>query len=271
VGVLFLDPTLLVLLLVVAGYSGVVWSGRFSGWLGRPGAWTAVAWPLPALLLLGPIVGAAALGLARLAGLEPGRGGVGGATAYAAAYLVPTVGLAVWPPRWLLPGWARARIVGLPPVDADAPVGAMAAVHGRRGHGSRAWWVWQVDAVAGMVWLEGGTLHFRAAADGSPDALAAAMDLDDEAIGQLRLGGDGELRLEPPRGGWWSRTRVEVHLSEIDRCRVRRRAPWRDGGRLTVEVAGRRSLQLTVADARTLLRWLTTARTDGPTRDRGPW
>jgi hypothetical protein len=260
VGVLFLDPTFLGLLLVVVGYGGVVWFGGFTRWFGRPEAWTAIAWPLPALLFLVPVLGAAVLGLVRLAGLELGSGGVVGAAAYAAAYLVPLVGLAVWPPRWSLPSWARDRIVGLRPAEVDLPVGAMPAVHGRRGHGSRAWWGWQVDAVAGVVWLEAGVLRFRAVPDGSPEAPGAVViDLDDEAIGQLRLAGEGELRLEPPRGGWWSRTRVEVNLSEIDRYAVRRRAPWRDEGLLTVEVAGRRPLHLTVADARTLRRWLATA------------
>jgi hypothetical protein len=261
VGVLFLDPMFLGLLLLVVGYSGAVWSGWFTRWFGRSESWTAVAWPLPVLLFLVPALGGLVLGLVRLAGLEPWGGGVGGAAAYAAAHLVPASALTVWPPRWLLPSWARARIVGLPPVEGDAPVGAMPAVHGRRGHGSRAWWAWQVDAVPGEVWLEPGVLRFRAVPDRSTQAPGAvAIDLDDEAIGQLRLGGEGELRLEPPRGGWWSRTRVEVNLSEIDRYAVRRRTPWRDEGLLTVEVAGRRPLHLTVADARTVRRWLATTR-----------
>jgi hypothetical protein len=261
VGVLFLDPLLLGLLLVVVGYCGAVWFGRFSRWFGRPEAWTAVAWPLPALVMLTPVLGAGVLGLARLAGLELGSEGVSGAAVYAAAYLVPLVGLAVWPPRWLLPSWARDRIVGLPAVGRDAPAGAMPAVHGRRGHGSRAWWVWQVDAVPGIVWLEAEALRFRAEPDGSPAVPGGvAIEFDDEAIGQLRLGGEGELRLEPPRGGWWSRTQVEVHLSEIDHYAVHRRSPWRNEGLLKVEVAGRRPLHLLVADGRTLKRWLATGR-----------
>jgi hypothetical protein len=258
VSVLFLDPSLFMLLLVVVGYGAVVWSGRFTRWFGRPERWTAVAWPFPALLLIGPGFGAVVLALGRLAGLELGSGGVGGAAVYAAAYLVPTIGWSVWPPRWSLPRWARDRIVGLPPVvPPDAPARAMPAVHGRRGHGSRAWWVWRVDAVPGVVWAEAGVLRFRAVPQGSPTAPdAATIELDDEAIGQLRLAGEGELRLEPPRGGWWSRTLVEVPLAEVDRATVRRRAPWRDEGLLTVEVAGRRPLHLVVADARTVERWL---------------
>jgi hypothetical protein len=260
-GVLFLDPLLLGLLLAVAGYCGAVWFGRFTRWFGRPEVWTAIAWPLPGLVLLVPVVGGSVLALAGLAGLELGSGGVGGAAAYAAAYLVPSVALAVWPPRWLLPSWARDRIVSLPPAEPDAPAGAMPAVHGRRGHGTRASWVWQVDAVPGVVWLEAGVLRFRAVPDGSSEAQGdVAIDLDDDAIGQLRLGGEGELRLESPRGGWWSRTRVEVNLPEVDRSRVRVRGPWRDEGLLTVEVAGRRPLHLWVADARTLERWLATGR-----------
>jgi hypothetical protein len=260
VGVLFLDPSFLGLLLLVVGYCGAVWSGWFTRWFGRSEAWTALAWPFPALLFVVPVLGGLIFGLARLVGLEPGSGGVGGAAVYATAHLVPSIALTVWPPRWLLPSWARDRLVGLPPLEADAPAGAMPAVHGRRGHGSRAWWAWQVDAVAGEVWLEPGVLRFRAVPDGSAEVPGAvAIDLDDEAIGQLRFGGEGELRLEPPRGGWWSRSRVEVNLSEIDRYAVRRRAPWRHEGLLTVEVAGRRPLHLTVADAETLSRWLATA------------
>jgi hypothetical protein len=261
VGVLFLDPSFLGLLVMVGAYCGAVWFGRFTRWFGRPEAWTVVAWPLPALVLLVPVLGGAVLGVGGLAGLELDRGGVGGAAVYVVAYLVPLVGFALWPPRWLLPAWARDRLVGLPPVEADTPAGAMPAVHGRRGHGSRAWWVWEVDAAAGELWLEPGVLRFRAVTAG-PAAVTSGMtiDLDDEAIGQLRLGGEGELRLEPPRGGWWSRSRVEVELSEVDRYAVRRRAPWRDEGLLTVEVAGRPPLRLKVADARTLRRWLATGR-----------
>jgi hypothetical protein len=260
-GMLFLDPMLLGLLLVVAAYCSAVWFGRFTGWFGRPESWTAIAWPLPGLVLLVPVLGASVLGLARLAGLELGAGGVGGAAAYTAAYSIPSVALAVWPPRWLLPSWARDRIVSLPPAGPDVPEGAMPAVHGRRGHGSRASWVWQVDAVPGVAWSDAGVLRFRAVSDGSSETPGElSLDLDDDAIGQLRLGGEGELRLESPRGGWWSRTRVEVNLSEIDRHTVRARGPWRDEGLLTVEVAGRRPLHLWVADVRTLERWLAVGR-----------
>jgi hypothetical protein len=279
--VLLLDPLLLGLLLVLAGYCGAVWRGWFVRWFGRPDWWTAVAWPLPALLVIVPVVGGGVLGLLGLAGIELGDGGAGDAAVYAATYLVPLIGLTLWPPRWLLPPWARQRLTALPPVAPGAPTGGMPAAHGRRGHGSRASWVWRVDAVAGSVWVEGGCLRFRAlhtlegpddavhgpdhAGDGpddavhgpdhagdGPDHAGVPTDLDDEAIAELRFSTEGELRLEPPRGGLWSRARLDVELAEVDRCHVRGRRPWRRDGLLTIEVAGRRSLHLWVDDARTL-------------------
>jgi hypothetical protein len=256
--VMFLDPLLLGLTLAVACYGGAVWRGWFVRWFGRPDRWTAVAWPLPLLLIGVPVLAGGVLAMLGLLGVELGDDGTLDAAAYAAIYLMPLVGLAVWPPRWLLPGWARRRLTPLPPLGPDAAPGALPATQGRRGHGSRASWVWRVDAVAGTVWVEGGLLRFRALPGPEEEPVERTVDLDDAAIAELRFSTEGDLRLEPPRGGWWSRTRADVELAQVDACRVHARRPWRRAGLVTVEVEGRRPLQLWVADVRPLAKQLPT-------------
>jgi hypothetical protein len=258
---LFLDPLALTLLLVLFGYVWVVWRGSFRRWFGRPEPWTVLAWPVPLAAIGVPPVAASLLWLAGRVGVEIGDGGVADAALYAAAYLVPATILAVWPPRWLLPGWARERVTPLPcERGPDAPASAMPAVHGSRGHGSRARWVWRVDAVAGHVWVEGSTLRFRAAA--APDP-SARIEVDAEAVAGLHLSDEGELRLEAPRGGWWSREQLDVALDEVDGVRLRAVVPWRRDGLVTLEVGGRQPQHLWVADVRGLERSLTGAVGDG--------
>jgi hypothetical protein len=129
------------------------------------------------------------------------------------------------------------------------PDGAIAAVQAVRGHGSRAQWVWRVDGLAGHVWRDGQTLRFRAA-----PGLAERLEVDEEMVAGLRFADDGELLLATPRGGWWSRGRLDVTLDEVDRVRFRGVVPWRGDGLVTFEAGGRRPAQLWVADVRRLER-----------------
>lgn len=250
---LLLDPLVLTALLGLVVYVWVVWQGGFRWWLGHPGRWTLLAWPLPLLVLLGPLLAGGAWALLRQAGFEPGDGGVLGAVTYLVLYALPTSLLLLLPPRWLLPGWARARLVD-PPAAAHAPrADAVPALRTRRGHGCLARWVWQVDATPGYAWLDGDTLRFRAA--GSPtdsSGGATAPEFDAEALADLRLSADGELRLEPPRGGLWSRDYLDVELPALDRCDLHAPRRWRHGGVLDVEVEGRDPVQLWLADVRAL-------------------
>jgi hypothetical protein len=246
--VLFLDPIALGSLLGLLGYVWLVWRGTFRRWFGRGEAWTVLAWPVPLLAIGVPPLAGGLLWLAGQLGAEVGDGDVAGAVLYAAAYLAPAAAIAVWPPRWLLPGWARRRVTPLPrEADPDVPQGAMPAVQGSRGHGSRARWVWRVDGVAGHLWVDGPTLRFRTPADP-----AAQFDVDEEMVAGLRFTDDGELHLATPRGGWWSRGRLDIDLGEVDRVRFRAVVPWRRHGLVTVEVAGRRPVHLWVADVRRL-------------------
>jgi hypothetical protein len=260
---LFLDPLALTLLLVLVAYVWLVWQGAVRCWYGRTGWWTVLAWPVPLLAIAVPPVASAIVWLATLSGITIGDGDVADAGIYAAAYLAPAVGFAVWPPRWLLPRWARRRLARLPEAseasDAQVPTGALPAIRARRGHGSRARWAWHVDGVAGHVWVDGPTLHFRSAGPTDP---GGRLGLDDDAGAGLRLDAAGELRLQPPRGGWWHPGHAEVELAEVDGVRCRPSLPWRRDGLLTVEVAGRQPLQLWVGDLRRLARGL-------PTRDEG--
>lgn len=248
---LLLDPLVLTALIGVVGYVWVVWQGGFRWWLGRPGRWTLLAWPLPLVVLLGPLLAGSAWALLRQAGFEPGDGGVFGAVLYLVLAAVPTTTLVLLPPRWLLPGWARARLVDPPPAAHAPRPDAVAALRTRRGHGSLARWVWRVDATPGYAWLDGDVLRFRAVgpAAGASGGLAAP-EFDAEALAGLRLSVDGELRLEPPRGGLWSRDYLDVELSALDRCELHAPRRWRHGGVLDVEVAGRPPVQLWLADVR---------------------
>ncbi len=109
-----------------------------------------------AVLFLDPLALLLLLWLAGQIGIEIGDGGITDAAVYAAAYLAPAGVFVVWPPRWLLPGWARRRLTPLVAEGAaELPDGAMSAVQAARGHGSRARWVWRVDGLAGHVWVDG--------------------------------------------------------------------------------------------------------------------
>jgi hypothetical protein len=127
-------------------------------------------------------------------------------------------------------------------------------VQASRGHGIRARWVWRVDGVAGHLWVDGLTLRFRSTSTSDP---AAHLDVDEEMVAGLRFADDTELMLATPRGGWWSRGRLDIALDEVDRVRFRGAVPWRRDGLVTVEVAGRRPLRLWVLDIRRLEQALT--------------
>jgi len=245
-GLLFLDPLSLALLLGLLVYAWLVWRGTFRRWFGRAEAWTVLAWPVPLLAIGVPPLADGLLWVAGQLGIEVGDGHLVGTLLYATVYLVPAAAIVVWPPRWLLPGWARRRLTPLPrTLDPDAPQGAMPAVNARRGHGSRARWVWTVDGLAGHVWVDGPTLRFRSTSASAP---VTRLDVDEEMVTELRFADDGELTLATPRGGWWSRSRLDITLGEVDRIRFRGSVPWRRDGLVTVEVAGRRPVSLWVAD-----------------------
>lgn len=251
--VLFLDPLALAVLLGLLVYVWLVWRGTFRRWFGRSEAWTVLVWPVPLLAIGVPPVAGGVLWLAARLGVEVGGGDVAGAALYAAAYLLPAAGVALWPPRCLLPGWARRRLTALlDDGQPDVPAGAMPAVQGARGHGSRARWVWRVDGVAGRLWLEGSVLRFRA-----PVMPTAQLDLDEDLVAGLHFADDTEPLLEAPRGGWWSRGRLDITLAEVDRIRFLAVVPWRRDGLVTVEVTGRRLIHLWVADIRRLQRAVT--------------
>lgn len=251
--VLFLDPLALGLLFGLLVYVWLVWRGAFRRWFGRGEAWTVLAWPVPLLAIGVPPLSGGLLWVAGRLGADVGDGEVAGAVLYAAVYLVPAAAVAVWPPRWLLPGWARRRLTPLPrDVDPDVPAGAMPAVQAARGHGSRARWVWRVDGLPGQAWVDGATLRFR-----SLSGSTGPLDVDEEMVADLRFADDGELMLATPRGGWWSRGRLDIDLKEVDRIRFRRSVPWQRDGLVTVEVAGRRPVQLWVADVRRLAQAVT--------------
>jgi len=256
--VLFLHPLALGLLLGLLVYVWLVWRGTFRRWFGRGDGWTVLAWPVPLLAIGVPPLAGGLLWLASHLGVEVGNGDVAGAVLYAGVYLTPAATVAVWPPRWLLPGWARRRLTSLPrDPDPDVPERAMPAVQAARGHGSRARWVWRVDGLAGQVWVDGATLRFR-----SLSSTTAQLDVDEEMFAGLRFADDGELILAPPHGGWWSRGRVDVDLGEVDGIRFREAVPWRRDGLVVVEVTARRPVQLWVADVRRLEQALTDAGVD---------
>lgn len=252
--VLFLDPLALALLLGLLVYVWLVWRGTVRRWFGRGEAWTVLAWPVPLVAIGLPPVAGGLLWLVGRVGVEIGAGDVGDAALYAAAYLVPAAVFGVWPPRWLLPRWARRRLTPLVAEGgSEVPSGAMPAVQAGRGHGSRARWVWRVDGLAGHVWVDGPVLRFRSVATSDQ---TARVEVDEEMVAELRFADDGELTLATPRGGWWSRGRLDIALGEVDRLRFSGVVPWRRDGLVTIEVAGRRPVQLWVADIRRLGRAL---------------
>jgi len=250
--VLFLDPLALLLLSGLLVYVWLVWRGTVRRWFGRGEAWTVLAWPVPLLAIGVPPVAGGLLWLASQVGIEIGDGGVTDAAVYAAAYLAPAGAFVVWPPRWLLPRWARRRLTPLAAEwSSEVPSEAMSAVQAARGHGSRARWVWRVDGLAGHIWVDGPTLRFRSAS-----GPAERLEIDEEMVAELRFADDGELLLATPRGGWWSRGRLDITLDEVDRIRFRGVVPWRRDGLVIVEVAGRRPTQMWVDDIRRLERVL---------------
>lgn len=251
--VLFLDPLALASLLGLIGFISLVWHGRFRRWFGARTPWSGVAWPLPAALLLTPIIAGGALALAGRLGMEPDAGGAAGGVAYTFAYGAPLVGLTFWPPRWLLPPWARTRLTALPTApDAAMPRHARPAVIGQPGHGTRARWTWRIDATPGYVWIDDRWLCFRASSTdlGPHQHEAAAARTDDQPLPELRVSSDGDLRLQQPRGGWWSRRALDLDLTDVDRIVPRARRPWRRDGALTFHVAGRRPVCLWLDDIR---------------------
>jgi hypothetical protein len=250
VPILLLDPLVLMLLVGLLVYVWVVWRGSFRRWFGRDDHWTAVAWPLPLVAVGTPLVGGATVAVLGVVGVDI-DGGAGGAGLYALAYAVPLVAASVWPPRWLLPSWARRRLTALPTSRGpEVPAGGVAALRADAGHGSRARWAWRVDAIPGWAWVEDEQLRFRSVGAGTPADLGQLPELDDEAAAGLRAGGKGELRLETPRGGTWSRRFLDVDVAGVDRWHVRARRPWRRDGLVVFEVAGRPSALLWVADVR---------------------
>jgi hypothetical protein len=249
--VLFLDPIALLLLVGLLATIGAVWTGALRRWLGTDRRWSVLLWPLPLVLAAVPAAAGGVLWAFGLVGARPADGTVLAAAVYAMVHLVPAVALTWWPPRWLLPGWARARLVALPAPPHDAPADAVPALQCRRGHGSAARWAWRVDAEPGVVSLTADRLRFRSVAHGD-DAAVTGAHLDDIAIAELRFSSEGELRLEPPRGGWWSRHELDVALLELDRWRLRARRPWRSDGLVVFEVEGRRPVALWVGDVRAL-------------------
>ncbi len=246
-GVLLLDPVALVVVGTLGVYVWVVWRGHFRRWFGIPALWSAVAWPFPVVVAVVPVIANVLLWVLERLGAEVGPG-ISGAATYLAVYGVPAVSLLLWPPTWSLPRWARDRLAHLPRSAGPAPPqGAMAAVHGRRGHACRARWAWRIDGVGGHVWVEGTRLHFRAAhhESGGDDHPFA---LDDEAVAQFRFSSDGELRVDRPRGGLWGAEYLDIELRELDGIHLRGRLPWRGSGVLLAEVTGRGSVSLVVGD-----------------------
>lgn len=251
--ILFLDPLVLATYAVLGVAVWLVWVGRFRAWFGRDAGWTLLAWPVPLVTGLVPVLAGVVSGLLGRVGVVGEGGGTAMGVAYLGVYLVPWVWLVLAPPRWLLPPWARTRVTRPPPRDAAVVPEAVPALHAwrGRGHAARARWVWAVDAVAGFVWVEDGQLRFRAVDDGTAGSSAAdqRIDLDDDAVDQLELTLGAEFRLQPPRGGWWTRQRVDVELDALDGWQVGMRRPWTDSGLLSLEVAGRRPVRLWVTDA----------------------
>lgn len=252
--ILFLDP------LVLSAYAllglGVwsIWTGAFRSWFGHDASWTLWCWPFPLVTGILPVVAGILAGLAGLVGIGTDQGGTLAGAAYLGAYVVPWVLLSLYPPRWLLPPWARARLARLPS-RREAPPGTVPALHAwrGRGHASRGRWVWAVDALPGHLRVDGDGLQFRAEGLGDDDASESHRLLherDDDLISRLEFH-DGEgLRLQPPRGGWWTRGSLDVDLGVVERwgCSWTRRGSR--AGLLTLKVDGRPELRLWVSDTR---------------------
>ncbi len=280
---ILVSPIVLTAVVLMAVVSLFVWVGRWTSWFGRRGGWTVVVWPLPLVTLVAPIVAGVVGLLVRAVGLEGAEGSLGAGLVYLLIATVPWALLTVAPPRWLFPPWARARIaeppaVSVPPavsepvtetvLTAPSAVPAVYCPRGR-GHGGRSRWMWRIDGVSGHVWVDENVLRFRPSGDhDDPDGSATSRTLDDEldsdAIAQLDLqfGPDGQIHLQAPRGGWWTRRRFDVDLSVVTGVAwsaVRRSAR---GSLLTLEVADRGAVHVWVTDTASVRSWLTHERDD---------
>ena len=245
--VLFLDPLLLGIVVAIVIYSWLVWRGRFRRWFGQASPWVGLAWPGPLIALVVLLLAGTVAEALAAVGTDPDQGSAVTAAIYLVAYGVPLVWLTLAPPRWLLPGWARARIAAPPSADAASDTDAIPAVNAgaRRGHGALTRWAWRADGTPGYLTVCGRELRFRAAHEVGKLELD---DLDDDAVNQLALSLGDELKLEPPRGGWWTRRHTDVDLDAIDAVhRVATRRGRRDGV-VSVTVEGRQSLHLWVDD-----------------------
>lgn len=244
---LLLDPLVLLLYLGVAAHSWLVWSGRFRRWFAADRLWLGL-WPLPAVLALVPLlVGPLVRAASALAPVD--EGGLVNVAVFLVASAAPIVALSVAPPRVLLPPWARERLTTPPPAPVDLghpeiPEEAVAALHASHvtARVGVPRWRWRVDAVPGYAWIADERLHFRAVDD--HEAASGRHELDQDEVDQLELQLGDDLRLRPPRGGWWTRRRLDVELGELDRWEASATRPWDRAGLLTLEVAGRRPTRL---------------------------
>ena len=266
---LFLDPGILALLVLLAGFCVLVWAGRFAGWFGRDDVWTLAVWPVPVVVLSLPLVGAPLWALVRFSGLVDTEGGLLAGAIYLAIFGLAGLALALLPPAWLLPGWARRRLAALPRPGAAPQRDGVPALHviGGRGHGSLARWTWRVDAVPGFLWRDGERLRFRALGEVADGGVRTWLDdaLEEMApsAGQDGQGEDGtdpqEVRLDAPRGGWWTRRSADVELTAVAHWRLRATRPWCRSGLLEITVEERGTLRLWVADTGWVERALTRA------------
>ena len=247
---LLLDPLVLLLYAGVVAYAWVVVSGRFRAWFRADRLWLGF-WPLPLVaaatpLLLGPLLRAAQA-------LAPGReGGVTSVAAFLIANLVVIVGLSAAPPRHLLPRWARRRLTSLPTDVAPPADGAVPALHASNVEARVSWprWRWRIDAIPGHAWVAEGQLRFQACEHGTP--VSGVPELDEAEVAQLELHLGADARLQPPRGGWWTRHRLEVDLTDVDAWRVSARRPWSRSALLTFEVEGRQPVRVWVLEVEVL-------------------
>jgi hypothetical protein len=243
---LLLDPLVLLLYAGVVAYAWVVISGRFRAWFRPDRLWLGF-WPLPVVaaatpLLLGPLLRAAQA-------LTPGReGGVTSVAAFLIANLVVIVGVSAAPPRLLLPRWARRRLTPLPVGVTPPADGATPALHASNVEARVSWprWRWRIDAIPGHAWVADGQLRFQACEDGA--RAPGVPELDEAEVAQLELRLGADARLQSPRGGWWTRHRLEVDLTDVDAWRVSARRPWSRSALLSFEVEGRRPVRVWVAE-----------------------
>lgn len=264
---LFLDPGLLALLLGALVVCLLVWAGRLDAWLGRDAIWTVLVWPAPVATLLLPVVGAPLWAVARAMGVMDTAGGLAAGLIYLAIFGIAWVAVVVWPPAWLLPSWARARVMTTPSPRAAPRPDAVPALHvvRGRGHGSRARWAWRVDAVPGFLWQEGELLRFRALGELTEGDVRTWLDDALEGLDEPHGAPGGgeersvdapspgnEIRLDAPEGGWWTRRSVDVDLTAVATWRVTATRPWSDAGLLELEIAGRGRLGLWVEDVRAI-------------------